>query len=461
MALVMVGQLLLSTGLKAETSLGRIIPDEQGRQLVPGGFVALENVRYTPDDYQRMVRMGANFQVIRMPMKHVGAWPGIDADPEALEQFDAMVRMGKDAGLRTIFKLVVYGIRPFGEDQWNDIWRNNDGTQERILAAWRNIWIRYKDEPSVFGYDLLNEPERGLNEDYEQCQTDDLLPFLRRMTDVMHGISPEKWVLYQPLLRKPEDQWNHGKNPVVAINEPFGRDRIIYAPHLYRMELPLIKAILDDLQRQAEISKAPLLLGEWGAPTRANTDGNPTEEARYTKVYQDTVHEMDTRGIGGIKAWFCGARTPIPVKGSTNWMTWAIFSDKSPAGKVERKYITDVIARPRPLVVAGRLLDYRNDFAVTRFTMTVETDPKTGATEVFVPAERHFPRGFRVEIGEGLILAVGPKASEFRTIRAVTSDDTEQAGLVGWDDKNQRMVVERWVGEPKKVTITVSPELLE
>jgi len=42
--------------------------DEQGRQLVVGGFVALENIRYTEDDYRRMVRMGANIQVIRMPV---------------------------------------------------------------------------------------------------------------------------------------------------------------------------------------------------------------------------------------------------------------------------------------------------------------------------------------------------------------------------------------------------------
>ena len=452
---------VLPTGLKAESSTTAYILDEQGRQLVPGGFVVLENVPYTPDDYQRMVRMGANFQVIRMPVGHIGGWPGVAPDPDALKQFDSMVRMGKEAGMRTIFKLVVYGVRPFGEKQWNAIWRNTDGTQDKIMAAWRKIWIRYKDEPSVFGYDLLNEPQRGVDVNYERCQSKDLLPFLRRMTDSMHAISPEKWILYQPLLRNPEDQWNKGKNPVVAIDEPFGREQVIYAPHLYRMELPLIRAILDDFQRQAAISKAPLLLGEWGAPTRANTDGNPAEEARYTRVYQDTVHEMDTRGIGGIKAWFCGARTPIPVKGSTNWMTWAIFSDPSPAGKVERKYITDAVARPRPLVVAGRVRRYCTDFKVPSFEMIVKTDPSLGATEIYVPAERYFPEGFRIELGTDLVLALDPGASEYRTIHAVTSGAEEQAKLVRWDSKNQRVAIDKWTGDSKLINFRILHGALE
>jgi len=435
--------------------------DDQGRQLIPGGYVALESIEYTADDYQRMVRMGANFQVIRVPVGMIGAWPGKAADEKALTHFDDLVRLGKAPGLRTIFKLVFYGVKPFGEKQWDMLWNNTDGTQDKVIEGWTRIWTRYKDEPSVFGYDLLNETQRGLDTDYDRTQRERTLPLLRRMTDAMRQISPDKWVLYQPLLRKPEDQWNKGKNPVVAIEEPFGRERAIYAPHLYRMELPLIVAILDDLQRQAAISKVPLLLGEWGAPTRANTDGNPAEEARYTKVYQETVNQLDTRGIGGIKAWFCGMRNPIPVKGSTNWMTWAIFSDKSPAGRVERKYILDVVVRPRPLVVAGRLEHYGTDFATLTFAMTLQSDPALGATEMFVPAERHYPGGFRVQVGPGLTLAHDPGAKTLRTVSAADAADREQAKQIRWDDGAQHLIVDQWVGAAKNLTLKVLPEMLK
>jgi len=431
--------------------------DDTGRQLIPGGFVVIESVDYTPEDYLRMVRMGASFQVIRVPLGKVGGWRNTTVDEQYLKRFDTLVRLGKAAGLRTIFKLVVYGIRPFGEEQWDALWRNTGGSQETLAAAWRRIWVRYQDEPSVFGYDLLNEPQRGFDRDYERCQRDYLLPLLRRLTDALHKISPSKWALYQPLLRKPEDQWAPGKNPVVAIREPFGREHIIYAPHLYQMDLSVIGPMLEDFEVQADLSHAPLFLGEWGSPTRATTDGDPAEQARYTKVYQATVNALDARGIGGIKAWFCGARKPIPVRGSTNWMTWAIFSDRSPAGRIERDYITDVIVRPRPLAVAGRLENYGTDFATMRFEMALRPDPTLGATDLFVPADRHYPTGFQLEIGTGLTMALDPGATTLRTVRVNTPADRIQADQVRWDGQRQQLTLEQWKGNPTRVSLKVYP----
>ena len=246
---------------------------------------------------------------------------------------------------------------------------------------------------------------------------------------------------------------------MVAIDKPFDRERIIYAPHLYRMELPLIVAILDNFQLQAAIAQAPLLLGEWGAPTRSTTDGSPAEQSRYTKVYQATANGLDTRGIGGIKAWFCGTRSTIPVPGSTNWMTWAIFSDDSPAGRVERKYITDVLASPRPLVVAGRVERYSNDFATLGFAMTLTPNPALGATEIFVPADRLYPHGFRVEVGPGLTLAHDPGAAILRTVRTTETADREQAKRVGWDNDTQHLLIEKGVRNARGLTVRILPEV--
>ncbi len=430
--------------------------DESGRQLIPGGYVSLENIPFTADDYRRMVRMGANFQVIRMPIGMIGAWPGKEPDEKALAHFDELVRLGKAAGLRTIFKLVFYGVRPFGDEQWDMVWNNTDDTQEKIIAGWTGIWNRYKNEPSVFGYDLLNEPAHGLSKDYERIQNEQMLPLLRRMTDAMHKISPEKWALYQPLLRKPEDQKTKHRDPVVPMTEPFGRERIIYAPHLYQMDMAVIPTMLDNLQRQAALSKAPLLLGEWGSPTLATTDGNPAEEARFTKVYEFTVNAMDHRDIPGIKAWFSSKPPPIAPQDSKKWQTWAIFSDDSPVGQVERKYITDVIVRPRPLVVSGRVEHFSTDFATRTFEMTLKTDPTLGATEIFMPAERHYPKGFQVEVGPGLTLAQAGKAATLRTVRAVDATDREQAGLIRWDDATQHLIIDKWAGAARRLTVKIS-----
>ncbi|TWU32491.1 glycoside hydrolase family 5 protein [Novipirellula artificiosorum] len=163
-----------------------------------------------------------------------------DGDPTYVTQLDDMVRMGREAGLQTVFKLVVYDLRPFGDAQWDAIYQNTDGTQDALVAAWSKLWIRYKDEPSVFGYDLLNEPQRGLDPDEERCCSEQRLPTLRRLADALHAISPSQWALYQPLYKV----IGTGEGPFLPMPEPFGRERVVYAPHLYSMDLAMMNKTL-------------------------------------------------------------------------------------------------------------------------------------------------------------------------------------------------------------------------
>jgi hypothetical protein len=435
-----------------------IIHDAQGREIIPGGYVAITEdgkgaIHYTPDDYRRMVRMGANFQVIRTALGRLGGWPGKKADPAYLAQLDDMVRMGREAGLQTIFKLVVYDLRPFGDAQWDAIYQNTDGTQDTLLAAWSKLWARYKDEPSVFGYDLLNEPQRGLDPDEERCCREGLLPTLRRLADAMHAISPAKWALYQPLYR----ETGAGDGPFLPMTEPFGRERVVYAPHLYSMDLPMMNKTLDRYQREAALSQAPLLLGEWGPATDIAADTDPKKQDRYTKVYQATANALDQRGIGAIKAWFCGTRSPLKSKKRAEPFTWAIFSDKSPTGQVERKFITDTLARPRPLVIAGHLERYGFNFVTRILEVSLRPDAKLGSTEIFVSADRFYPDGFRVEVGLGLVLVLKPGEAQLSTLNSADATHREQASLVHWDADSQHLVIKKWGVAPPSLTVRIAP----
>ena len=436
--------------------------DEIGRELIAGGYVVITEdskgkVRYAPDDYRRMVRMGANFQVIRTTLGRLGGWPGKEADAEYLEQLDAMVRMGKEVGLKTIFKLVVYDVRPFGHEQWDAIWNNTNGSRNALTAAWRKLWIRYKDEPSVFGYDLLNEPRRGLDKDEERCCREHLLPTLRRLADAMHAVSPDKWALYQPLYR----EVGTGEGPFLPMKEPLDRDRVIYAPHLYSMDVERMRKMLDRYAREAALSDAPLLLGEWGPATDIAADTDPVKQARYTKVYRATAREIDRCGIGAIKAWFCGTRAPLRAKNRRDPFTWAIFSDITPAGRVERKYITDTLARPRPLVVAGRLEEYAYDAETRTLRICFHPDRTLGATEIFVPADRFYPDGFRLELGSDLAMDLKPDAARPRIVRATTPEAGRQAAMVHWEIQSGRLRIDKWVLPVNEVTLAILPLSVE
>jgi endoglycosylceramidase len=434
------------------------IPDALGRELVPGGYVVITEdrkggIRYTADDYRRMVRMGANFQVIRLSLGRLGGWPGVASDPAYPAQLDDMVRMGREAGLKTVFKLVVYGIKQFDSEKWEALWKNTDGSQDALLEAWRKIWVRYKDDPSVFGYDLLNEPQRGLDPDEQRCVRENLMPTLRRLADAMHSVNPEKWALYQPLFR---DKGN-GVGPFAPMQDSLGRGRIIYAPHMYTTDPKTLKDTLDRYQREAALSHAPLLLGEWGPSVALTVDSNKQRQAFYTGVYQTTAGELDGRGIGGTKAWFCGSRSPLENKKSKTKFTWAIFSDTSPVGRIERKYIVDPLARPRPLVVAGRLDGYGFNFATKTLEIKLQPDGKLGSTEIFVSVDRFYPSGFRAEIGAGLVMAMKPSDGQLHVLTSAGDRDREQAGFVIWDQEKLHLIIRKWVDPKTQLSLRITP----
>ncbi|MEY4244659.1 MAG: hypothetical protein RLZZ245_2244 [Verrucomicrobiota bacterium] len=436
----------------------QFIPDELGRELVPGGFVAITEdskgvIRYTQEDYQRMVRMGANFQVIRLSLGRLGGWPGAKPDPSYPAQIDEMVRMGSEAGLKTIFKLVVYGIKGFDADQWDALWKNTHGSQDVLTEAWKKIWIRYRDNSSVFGYDLLNEPKLGLDPDQQRCVRESLMPTLRRLIDALHAISPEKWALYQPLFRDK----GQGVGPFTPMKESIGRSRVIYAPHMYTIDMKSMRETLDRYEREAALSKAPLLLGEWGPSVALTVDSNHKKQAVYTKAYQDTATDLDRRGIGGIKAWFVGSRSPLENKKSKTKYTWAIFSDTKPVGQVERKYLIDPLARPRPLVVAGRIDDYRFNFETRTLEISLKPDIKLGGTEIFVSADRYYPTGFQVEIGEGLVMNLKPADGKLSIVSSAGDRALNQARWIRWDKEKQHLIIERWTNTPPHLTMKLLP----
>ena len=426
--------------------------DEQGRHFIPHGFVTVTEdgvgpVYYTLKDYERMVRLGANFQVIRLRLGKLGGWPGYELQNDYLEQLDNMVNLGKKVGLKTCFKLTVYGIEGF---RWDDLWCNKEN-QELLINAWKVIWERYKNESSVIAYDLINEPYRGSIESYEVCERDYLVPLYRRLIDEMHAISPDKYAFYQPLLRDKDDP-NRPEDPFVEMKTPINRERIVYAPHIYEYNLERIKPTLDRYQREAALSNARICIGEWGPSTSREADTDLDEQHRFRKIYVATAKELDARGIGHVKAWFTGSR------GWHSGNTWSIFRDDAAVGTVERKYIVDVIARPRPLVIAGRIERYGFNFATREFEMTFIPNSTLGPSEIYVPVNRHYPDGFQlvyITTNSKLTLAYDENSpTGFRVIERSGEVNPE---LFRWDAETLHIIVERWTGGEETATLKILP----
>ncbi|MEN8890215.1 MAG: cellulase family glycosylhydrolase, partial [Wenyingzhuangia sp.] len=167
--------------------------DQQDRHIIPRGFVINTNdhkgeVFFDNDDYARMVRMGANTQVIRLELGKLSTFPGGKLEPNYLKKLDTLVDLGRHHGIKTVFKMTVYGVDKF---VWEEFWKNKKGEYSTYIEAWEVIWNRFSDDDAVFGYDVVNEPRRlTMNISYDDLTRKYLVPLYQKIIDQSHKINP-------------------------------------------------------------------------------------------------------------------------------------------------------------------------------------------------------------------------------------------------------------------------------
>lgn len=449
MKILLCTALLLQLGWAATAP---VIRDAQGRHIFLRGFVmvtedGLGPFEYGKEDYARAVRLGANFQVIRITVGKLGGWEGYQLDQAYLQKLDRMVSAARDAGMSTIFKLTVYDVKGFGDAGWARLWRNEHGEQERLIAGWTALWKRYKDDNSVFGYDLLNEPYKGPGGAYEEFERNSLVPTYRKIIDALQAVSPDKWALYQPALLAKEDHAKPTIIPSVEMRTPIERKHIIFAPHPYMMA-DMINAQLDRFLEEAAISDAPVIPGEWGRPPNNEIDASWDRQMEFEKMYIATAHALDSRLLGGIKPWFLGAR-------QNRKPDWGMFWDLDAAGTAERKYVMDVVARPGPLAINGTVETFGFNFATREFSMRFQ--PGTGAVEslIYVPADRYYPDGFSIDYNQSVTITLDQAAGA--AVRVIKGQAGADVMKVRWDPWKQRLCIAAWPSGSRTGTLCVYP----
>lgn len=106
----------------------------------------------TRDDLELIQRSG--FNTVRLPLHH--------ALLDDLTRVDRCVQWCKELGLYCLLDLHAAPGGQTGEnidDGWSYPWLfESEADQLRTIALWVRLAERYKDEPAVLGYELLNEP---------------------------------------------------------------------------------------------------------------------------------------------------------------------------------------------------------------------------------------------------------------------------------------------------------------
>jgi len=110
---------------------------------------------------------------------------------------------------------------------FQSFWTNRDGIQDRFIATWAWLAAEFKSDPTVVGYDLLNEPNWGT--DYARTLYKLMPDFYRRATAEIRKAEAggsHKIVFFEPII-----VWSvlPGQQPVRFTSDP----DIVYAPHIY------------------------------------------------------------------------------------------------------------------------------------------------------------------------------------------------------------------------------------
>jgi endoglucanase len=235
---------------------------------------------------------------------------------EGFELLDNLIKWCKQSG---IYVIIDMHAAPGGQTGQNIDDSANDQpelfmnptNQDRLVALWVKIAARYKDEPTVAAYDLLNEPlpERtGAAKKYKS----ELEPLYKRITRAIRAVDTKHMITVEGA------NW---ANDWSVFTKPFD-DNLVYQFHYYCWDDPTkLKEINQYLDARKRLG-TPLWAGETGE--------------KDATIYWGTTDYFEANNIGwSFWPWkkMETKNTPYSIKTPKNWRAIAAYSRKAGAEK--------------------------------------------------------------------------------------------------------------------------------
>jgi len=365
-------------------------------------------------DFAQMASWG--FNIIRLPI----AWSYIEPQPNQftdqylIEQVDPVVGFAARHGILVILEMHQYLWSPClggnGAPAWVcdghtypmdqngvlqaacDFFQGGTAADGRSLMdhfveAWEVVARHYAGDARIAGFDFFNEPTAYSCFTIGPFERRVLNPFYRRIRAAVAAVGAQQTFFFCPSITR-----NVG---LPTLIEPMGPN-VVYAPHLYTQT-----GGSPDLQYNGDASTitndyalalteagtlgGPLFVGEFGGVT--TVAGGFL--ASTTEFLRDSLAEQDRRLVGSA--------------------VWAYFPSDNGFSVVdaegrEKGDLVNILARPYARRIAGIPTAMRFDLESKEFTLSFRDDDAgrpPDPTEIFVPAARHYPNGFSVDVSPG------------------------------------------------------------
>ena len=239
---------------RIETVINELVGEDEARN-----FWRTFRANYITSDDIRFLKQ-AGFNSVRIPFNY--RLLATETDPPALEGpgyelLDRVIGWCKEQQLYVV--LDMHGA-PGGQsgDNIDDssgypFLFESPASQELTVRLWKKLADRYKDEPIVIGYDLLNEPIAHFF-DIEKLNPK-LEPLYKRIVAAIREVDKQHIIFLGGA------QWNTNFR---IFGAPFD-DKLAYTFHKYWMD-PVVGAIQDFLDFSGKYN-VPLWMGESGENT--------------------------------------------------------------------------------------------------------------------------------------------------------------------------------------------------
>jgi len=264
-------------------------------------YITKKDIVYLKKIGMNSVRVPINYRVLT-PENHPDIWL-----KSGFQTLDNVIKWCSEEGLYVILDMHAAPGGQTGEnidDGWGyPFLFKSQQSQKRVIAIWKKLAERYHDNPTVLGYDLLNEPIPTFKEYTSLNQY--LVPLYKRITKAIREVDSNHIIIVEGA------QW---ATNFKVFGKPFD-SKMIYSFHKYWM--PPKQDQIQEYIDYGNKYNVPIWLGESGE----NTD-------QWVDQFRQLLEKNDI----GWSFWpykkLESPRGIVTVKPPENWDKITTFADE-------------------------------------------------------------------------------------------------------------------------------------